>query len=58
MAAKCALATFPLAGTKGLAIAWLLCYLQTQNTWIFVCYRLVFGVAILGAIAAGFLKNS
>ena len=41
-----------------LAIAWLLRYLQTQNTWVFVCYRLVFGVAILGAIAAGFLKNS
>lgn len=39
------------------AIAWLLRYLQTQNTWIFVWYRLAFGVAILGAIAAGVLKN-
>lgn len=40
------------------AIAWLLRYLQTKNTWIFVWYRLAFGVAILGAIAAGVLKNS
>jgi len=41
-----------------LSIAWLLRYLQTQNTWIFVWYRLVFGVAILGAIAAGVLQNT
>ncbi len=41
-----------------IAIAWLLRYLQTKNTWIFVWYRLAFGVAILGAIAAGLLKNS
>lgn len=40
------------------AIAWLLRYLQTQNTWIFVWYRLAFGVAILGAIFSGLLKNS
>lgn len=40
------------------AIAWLLRYLQTKNTWIFVWYRLAFGVAILGAIAARVLKNS
>lgn len=40
-----------------IAIAWLLRYLQTKNTWIFVWYRLAFGVAILGAIAAGWLKN-
>ena len=40
-----------------IAIAWLLRYLQTQNTWIFVWYRLAFGVAILGAIAAGLLKD-
>lgn len=40
------------------AIAWLLRYLQTKNTWIFVWYRLAFGVAILGAIAAGLLENS
>jgi undecaprenyl-diphosphatase len=29
-----------------LSIAWLLKYLQTQNTWIFIAYRLAFGVAI------------
>lgn len=29
-----------------LSIAWLLRYLQTQNTWIFIVYRLAFGVAI------------
>ncbi|MDX2099712.1 MAG: undecaprenyl-diphosphate phosphatase [Leptolyngbyaceae cyanobacterium bins.59] len=40
-----------------LSIAWLLRYLQTQNTWIFVWYRLAFGVAILGAIGLGWLKN-
>ena len=40
------------------AIAWLLRYLQTRNTWIFVWYRLAFGVAILGAIFSGLLENS
>lgn len=40
------------------AIAWLLRYLQTKNTWIFIWYRLAFGVAILGAIFSGLLKNS
>lgn len=40
------------------AIAWLLRYLQTQNTWVFVWYRLVFGVAILGAVALRWLPNS
>jgi undecaprenyl-diphosphatase len=39
------------------AIAWLLRYLQTHNTWIFVWYRLGFGVAILGAIAFGTVQN-
>jgi undecaprenyl-diphosphatase len=38
------------------AIAWLLKFLQTQNTWIFVWYRLSFGVAILCAIAGGVLN--
>lgn len=41
-----------------LAIAWLLRFLQTQSTWVFVWYRLVFGVLILGAIATGILQNS
>ena len=40
------------------AIAWLLRYLQTRNTWIFVWYRLAFGVTILGAIFSGLLENS
>lgn len=40
-----------------LAIAWLLRFLQTQSTWVFVWYRLVFGVVILGAIATGILQN-
>lgn len=40
------------------AIAWLIKFLQTQNTWVFVWYRLAFGVAILVAIAGGVLTNS
>lgn len=41
-----------------LSIAWLLRYLQTRNTWIFVWYRLAFGIAILAAVATGVLNNS
>jgi undecaprenyl-diphosphatase len=41
-----------------LSIAWLLRFLQTQSTWVFIWYRLVFGVAILGAIAVGALRNT
>lgn len=40
-----------------LAIAWLIRYLQTQNTWIFVWYRLAFGVFIIAAVAGGVLDN-
>lgn len=40
-----------------IAIAWLLRYLQTQNTWVFVWYRLAFGAAILAAIAANWLQG-
>ena len=36
-----------------LAIAWLIKYLQKKDTWVFVWYRLAFGVIILGAIALG-----
>ncbi|WP_041933182.1 undecaprenyl-diphosphate phosphatase [Gloeothece verrucosa] len=36
-----------------LAIAWLIRYLQKQSTWVFVWYRLAFGIAILAAIALG-----
>lgn len=39
------------------AIAWLLRYLQKHNTWIFVWYRLGFGIAILLAIATHTLNN-
>lgn len=41
-----------------LAIAGLLRFLKTQTTWVFVWYRLLFGVAILSSIASGFLQNS
>ncbi|MGB3494755.1 MAG: undecaprenyl-diphosphate phosphatase [Elainellaceae cyanobacterium] len=41
-----------------IAIAWLLRYLQNHNTWVFVWYRLGFGVVILGAIAMGLVENS
>ena len=41
-----------------IAIAGLLRFLKTRSTWVFIWYRLAFGVAILGAISAGLLKNS
>lgn len=40
------------------AIAWLLRFLQTKTTWVFVWYRLAFGGAILGAIVAGRLQGN
>ncbi|BAY24645.1 undecaprenyl pyrophosphate phosphatase [Calothrix sp. NIES-2100] len=40
-----------------IAIAGLLSFLKTRSTWVFIWYRLAFGVAILGAISAGLLKN-
>ncbi|MBE9190215.1 undecaprenyl-diphosphate phosphatase [Gloeocapsopsis crepidinum LEGE 06123] len=40
------------------AIAWLLRFLQTHNTWVFVAYRLAFGIAILTAISTGLLQNT
>ena len=36
-----------------LAIAWLIKFLQKRSTWVFVWYRLAFGIVILGAIALG-----
>ncbi|NEP78673.1 MAG: undecaprenyl-diphosphate phosphatase [Okeania sp. SIO3B3] len=36
-----------------IAIAWLIRYLQSKDTWIFVWYRLAFGVLILVAIGGG-----
>lgn len=41
-----------------LAIDWLLRFLQTRSIWIFVWYRLIFGVVILGAIGAQLIVNS
>lgn len=41
-----------------IAIAWLIRYLQTQSTWVFIWYRIAFGVALLAAIAGGVLKNT
>jgi undecaprenyl-diphosphatase len=40
-----------------LAIAWLIRYLQKQNTWVFVWYRLIFGVIILGALGLNQLSG-
>lgn len=40
-----------------MAIAGLLRFLKNRSTWVFIWYRLVFGVLILGAIGAGLLKN-
>ena len=41
-----------------IAIAGLLRFLKTQSTWVFIWYRLAFGLAILGAISTGILHNS
>lgn len=40
-----------------LSIVWLLRFLQTQSTWVFIWYRLAFGLVILGAIATGYLNS-
>ncbi|RCJ24822.1 undecaprenyl-diphosphatase [Nostoc minutum NIES-26] len=40
-----------------IAIAGLLRFLKTHSNWVFIWYRLAFGVAILGAIGSGLLKN-
>jgi undecaprenyl-diphosphatase len=36
-----------------LSIAWLLDFLKRQSTWVFVWYRLAFGILILVGVAAG-----
>lgn len=38
-----------------LAIAWLIKFLQRRSTWVFVWYRLGFGVFILAALALGWI---
>ncbi len=40
-----------------MAIAGLLRFLKTQSTWVFIWYRLAFGVAILGAMASWFVEE-
>jgi undecaprenyl-diphosphatase len=40
-----------------LAIFWLIRFLKQHSTWVFVWYRLAFGVAILAAIATGHMQN-
>ena len=39
-----------------LAIAWLIKFLQRRSTWVFVWYRLGFGIFILGAILLGWIQ--
>ncbi|MCM1982522.1 undecaprenyl-diphosphate phosphatase [Lyngbya confervoides] len=39
-----------------LSIAWLLQYLRRQSAWIFVWYRLGFGLALISAIGAGVIS--
>ena len=39
-----------------LAIAWLLEFLKRRSTWVFVWYRLGFGVFILAAVALGWIS--
>ncbi|HEY9706090.1 MAG TPA: undecaprenyl-diphosphate phosphatase, partial [Allocoleopsis sp.] len=41
-----------------ISIAWLLKYLQTKNIWVFVWYRLGFGLFILLGIFTNVLRNS
>jgi undecaprenyl-diphosphatase len=40
-----------------LAIAWLLAFLKRRSTWVFVWYRLGFGVFILVALTLGWIKG-
>ena len=40
------------------AIAFLLKFLKTQSTWVFVAYRLIFGIGLLAALNFGWLTES
>ncbi|NJN20413.1 MAG: undecaprenyl-diphosphate phosphatase [Leptolyngbya sp. RL_3_1] len=40
-----------------LAIAWLIQFLKTHSTWVFVWYRLGFGMAILAAVSLRLMQN-
>ncbi len=39
-----------------LSIAWLINYLKTQSTWLFVWYRVAFGIVILVGLSSGLLQ--
>jgi undecaprenyl-diphosphatase len=39
-----------------LSIAWLLKFLQRNSNWVFVWYRLGFGVFLIAAVVGGLLK--
>jgi undecaprenyl-diphosphatase len=43
--------------TAFVAIYALLHYLERRSTWIFVWYRLLFGIGIVAAVAGGYLRN-
>jgi len=43
--------------TAFIAIYALLHYLERRSTWIFVWYRLLFGIGIVAAVMAGYLRN-
>jgi undecaprenyl-diphosphatase len=43
--------------TAFIAIYALLHYLERRSTWIFVWYRLLFGMGIVAAVMAGYLRN-
>ena len=49
-------ATISAAVFSYLAIDWLIRFLKKQNTWIFVWYRLIFGVVILLAVSQKWLS--
>jgi undecaprenyl-diphosphatase len=38
------------------AIAWLLKYLQNHATWIFVAYRVLFGIAVIVLASKAIIK--
>jgi undecaprenyl-diphosphatase len=39
-----------------LSIAWLINFLKTQSTWVFIWYRIAFGCVILVALALGWIQ--
>jgi undecaprenyl-diphosphatase len=47
------------AGVVGYASIWfLLRYLRTHSLSLFIVYRVIVGVAILGALAAGYVSGN